>query len=196
MAPVFVVGVDGLKAISDTGTAFLFFFPGRRRHTRFDCDWSSDVCSSDLYLQPVPIGVAGELAIAADAELPGHPDRYWLQVAVEDVQACVGDGSADGDRSVATSLGRHRVHAASHYGFCRPVFIDEQAVRRVLAPERYGLGAQLLTADDERSGPLRHLLWPQVQLQSLQVRRGELDQAVSSRCAQRAGERLGTRLIG
>src|SRR2546430_12427045 len=30
-----------------------FFFSSRRRHTRFDCDWSSDVCSSDLslYLQ-------------------------------------------------------------------------------------------------------------------------------------------------
>src|SRR2546430_13434418 len=25
------------------------FFSSRRRHTRFDCDWSSDVCSSDLY---------------------------------------------------------------------------------------------------------------------------------------------------
>src|SRR5256886_13723488 len=25
-----------------------FFFASRRRHTRFDCDWSSDVCSSDL----------------------------------------------------------------------------------------------------------------------------------------------------
>src|SRR5207237_5997224 len=25
-----------------------FFFSGRRRHTRFKCDWSSDVCSSDL----------------------------------------------------------------------------------------------------------------------------------------------------
>src|SRR5256886_11921120 len=24
------------------------FFSSRRRHTRFDCDWSSDVCSSDL----------------------------------------------------------------------------------------------------------------------------------------------------
>src|SRR2546430_12221705 len=24
-----------------------FFFSSRRRHTRFDCDWSSDVCSSD-----------------------------------------------------------------------------------------------------------------------------------------------------
>src|SRR3990167_8275037 len=23
-------------------------FTSRRRHTRFDCDWSSDVCSSDL----------------------------------------------------------------------------------------------------------------------------------------------------
>src|SRR2546427_41857 len=28
---------------------FFFFFSSRRRHTRFDCDWSSDVCSSDLH---------------------------------------------------------------------------------------------------------------------------------------------------
>src|SRR5438132_2371277 len=27
----------------------LFFFSSRRRHTRSLCDWSSDVCSSDLY---------------------------------------------------------------------------------------------------------------------------------------------------
>src|SRR5438309_12124827 len=26
----------------------LFFFSSRRRHTRWNCDWSSDVCSSDL----------------------------------------------------------------------------------------------------------------------------------------------------
>src|SRR2546430_5360474 len=26
----------------------IFFLSSRRRHTRFDCDWSSDVCSSDL----------------------------------------------------------------------------------------------------------------------------------------------------
>src|SRR4030066_2441468 len=26
-----------------------FFFSSRRRHTRFKCDWSSDVCSSDLW---------------------------------------------------------------------------------------------------------------------------------------------------
>src|SRR2546430_6672732 len=33
-----------------------FFFSSRRRHTRFDCDWSSDVCSSDL--ASAAIGVA------------------------------------------------------------------------------------------------------------------------------------------
>src|SRR5260370_24267985 len=29
-------------------TLYFFFFSSRRRHTRFKCDWSSDVCSSDL----------------------------------------------------------------------------------------------------------------------------------------------------
>src|SRR6266481_8200209 len=28
---------------------FVFFFSSRRRHTRWNCDWSSDVCSSDLF---------------------------------------------------------------------------------------------------------------------------------------------------
>src|SRR5438309_9686382 len=28
---------------------FFFFFSSRRRHTRWNCDWSSDVCSSDLF---------------------------------------------------------------------------------------------------------------------------------------------------
>src|SRR5689334_24808949 len=27
---------------------FFFFFSSRIRHTRWNCDWSSDVCSSDL----------------------------------------------------------------------------------------------------------------------------------------------------
>src|SRR5438309_9355577 len=31
-----------------SGEFFLFFFSSRRRHTRWNCDWSSDVCSSDL----------------------------------------------------------------------------------------------------------------------------------------------------
>src|SRR2546430_8576251 len=40
-----------------------FFFSSRRRHTRFDCDWSSDVCSSDLYeMSTVVRETSGKLA--------------------------------------------------------------------------------------------------------------------------------------
>src|SRR5260370_11739226 len=53
-----------------------FFFSSRRRHTRFKCDWSSDVCSSDL---------------AGDGKVATHPDvisvdraesgdRLWYRV--------------------------------------------------------------------------------------------------------------------
>src|SRR2546430_11766367 len=58
-----------------------FFFSSRRRHTRFDCDWSSDVCSSDLpphheYAVPqlygylVPSSFASEVAWTCGAEGP------------------------------------------------------------------------------------------------------------------------------
>src|SRR2546430_8918264 len=40
------VPVARILVIDDDPT--FFFFSSRRRHTRFDCDWSSDVCSSDL----------------------------------------------------------------------------------------------------------------------------------------------------
>src|SRR2546427_10173492 len=47
-----------------------FFFSSRRRHTRFDCDWSSDVCSSDL-----PPDLAGHaLAHPGGAQAPGQVD--------------------------------------------------------------------------------------------------------------------------
>src|SRR5438309_7992679 len=31
----------------------IFFFSSRRRHTRWNCDWSSDVCSSDLLVAEI-----------------------------------------------------------------------------------------------------------------------------------------------
>src|SRR5215204_7440792 len=39
---------------------FFFFFSSRRRHTRSLCDWSSDVCSSDLELIA---GVRSDVAV-------------------------------------------------------------------------------------------------------------------------------------
>src|SRR2546428_5847894 len=44
-----VVEISGIHAGS-LGILNRFFFSSRRRHTRFDCDWSSHVCSSDLAL--------------------------------------------------------------------------------------------------------------------------------------------------
>src|SRR5260370_39188668 len=39
-----------------------FFFSSRRRHTRFKCDWSSDVCSSDLsYLKRLTPEVVSDM---------------------------------------------------------------------------------------------------------------------------------------
>src|SRR5260370_14329292 len=39
-----------------------FFFSSRRRHTRFKCDWSSDVCSSDLGVAfPLPLHSRGKV---------------------------------------------------------------------------------------------------------------------------------------
>src|SRR2546430_5480865 len=45
------------------------FFSSRRRHTRFDCDWSSDVCSSDL----VPYFMTGFESIPKASE-EARPD--------------------------------------------------------------------------------------------------------------------------
>src|SRR5690606_39709454 len=48
---------------------FFFFFSSRRRHTSFSRDWSSDVCSSDLFGAVGMVGayLAGRMA----AWIPG-----------------------------------------------------------------------------------------------------------------------------
>src|SRR5256885_8156721 len=54
-------GAASLGGVSPAELEMLFFFfSSRRRHTRLQGDWSSDVCSSDLELD---IGVAVELIV-------------------------------------------------------------------------------------------------------------------------------------
>src|SRR3989475_9026644 len=82
---------------------FFFFFSSRRRHTRFDCDWSSDVCSSDLIsggalpavrveLDPVKLAANGvsldQVRTAISATNANRPlgavereDHYWQVTA-------------------------------------------------------------------------------------------------------------------
>src|SRR3989440_12526027 len=65
----------------------LFFFSSRRRHTRSDRDWSSDVCSSDLQAtvsQCARLTVAWSIvllmlvALVFFAQLGGMYSRLWL----------------------------------------------------------------------------------------------------------------------
>src|SRR5882762_11003844 len=49
-----------------------FFFSSRRRHTRFKCDWSSDVCSSDLE-HSVPVIIVAERDRPISRLLLGNP---------------------------------------------------------------------------------------------------------------------------
>src|SRR5688500_3738892 len=57
--PIFRTPHDAFIGYSDllTEQAEVFFFSSRRRHTRLQGDWSSDVCSSDL----LALGISGGL---------------------------------------------------------------------------------------------------------------------------------------
>src|SRR2546430_4632352 len=52
-----------------------FFFSSRRRHTRFDCDWSSDVCSSDL----IGLLVQGHIAVESQQHDTRRGDQGTLR---------------------------------------------------------------------------------------------------------------------
>src|SRR5260370_7783444 len=58
---------------------FVFFFSSRRRHTRFKCDWSSDVCSSDLEEGTVSSGLQ---ELPPEESVPPTLDwDHWLGAA-------------------------------------------------------------------------------------------------------------------
>src|SRR5437588_6721012 len=69
-----------------------FFFSSRRRHTRSLCDWSSDVCSSDLVLiaevhdnyAAALGGVAGHAGLFSTAPALGAFARTILRAALGD----------------------------------------------------------------------------------------------------------------
>src|SRR5688572_33115497 len=68
--------MNGAREVSFIG----FFFSSRRRHTRFDCDWSSDVCSSDLLAELMLArgaveGAEGQL-LEAIARAPARSDAH------------------------------------------------------------------------------------------------------------------------
>src|SRR5256886_7059557 len=80
-----------------------FFFSSRRRHTRFDCDWSSDVCSSDL--SPSSIGYCPPSAAPRLETLP-VPGRLSPTAALPRRPPTLGLADFCFDPSTAEEIGR------------------------------------------------------------------------------------------
>src|SRR5438477_3003421 len=72
--------VHGAARSAAAVSRVFFFFSSRRRHTRLTCDWSSDVCSSDL---PLLIGEHGR---QPRRELPHHGQPLEASVMLEQKQ--------------------------------------------------------------------------------------------------------------
>src|SRR6266481_462590 len=54
---------------------YVFFFSSRRRHTRWNCDWSSDVCYSDLGGPHFKFNEA--VSFMVKCETQAEVDLYW-----------------------------------------------------------------------------------------------------------------------
>src|SRR2546430_3340788 len=75
------------------GTRLALFFSSRRRHTRFDCDWSSDVCSSDLI---GPDELDGEERTDSSRRNRGEDGDGMNETLIEDAENDI-DGGESGD---------------------------------------------------------------------------------------------------
>src|SRR2546430_6834572 len=126
-----------------------FFFSSRRRHTRFDCDWSSDVCSSDLsrlrefprLLRQNPGGVSGEAARfgrrcthyqETSAEITGQSERQdrrarrpnsYFECEIDRARCETGEScrveSEKEQESLAARLWKTNFIAITKSGLCR-----------------------------------------------------------------------------
>src|SRR5690242_5607216 len=99
----------------------LFFFSSRGRHTRLTCDWSSDVCSSDL-------------AVARGPARAGGVDDAGPSGASSDGAAAAG-GSAivgetdDGSTTVAGPRSEERRVGIAGENLLQPRRSDEEVAR-------------------------------------------------------------------
>src|SRR5947207_6532221 len=73
----------------------VFFFSSRRRHTRSLCDWSSDVCSSDLRRGSVCLGIAinEKSGLFGGGKTGGKIDS-GCRLAYSTLLVCDGDNSS------------------------------------------------------------------------------------------------------
>src|SRR5256885_15725373 len=111
-----------------------FFFSSRRRHTRLQGDWSSDVCSSDLLLVIVATGYL--LEAARLVWLEARPDvwayRWWSPAGAALAEGLRSGGmSAVAGWALGTCMWRRRwagwLCLCCCCSFCRPQTICPSA---------------------------------------------------------------------
>src|SRR5260370_42206339 len=82
-----------------------FFFSSRRRHTRFKCDWSSDVCSSDLSsVWRIPVAASGSprrVGNLVAEDIAWSHDGNWLAY-VQGTQLFLANADGSSSRLLAS----------------------------------------------------------------------------------------------
>src|SRR5260370_31110328 len=87
----------------DDAPEFFFFFSSRRRHTRFKCDWSSDVCSSDL-AGATDLVVRCDCHVGSDGQAQEH--GLFLAVLGHEADAVTHGVARPGERHRPAEIGR------------------------------------------------------------------------------------------
>src|SRR6476646_9330025 len=127
--------VDPRRAVSEAlrdGPGRLVFFSSRRRHTRSLCDWSSDVCSSDVaqVLQGDILTTGAEVA-----EFEARFAAYLGQRHAFGVTSCTGAlhmallalDIGPGDEVITTPMSFVATATAILEAGATPVFVDVEA---------------------------------------------------------------------
>src|SRR5689334_24822393 len=107
-----------------------FFFSSRRRHTRWNCDWSSDVCSSDL---------AGPVQGVRDHASTGRV--VWVKV------------STDQNHAIELLKARPEVSAAeAEDGHVKITLVNHDTDHSIVADTLVRGGARLIELREDQLG--------------------------------------------
>src|SRR6266480_1042753 len=154
---------------------FFFFFSSRRRHTRLTCDWSSDVCSSDLGQE-----LAGRTAFEQEGRDRLLAQRAAVRELEEDLQRrAEGSRALEGERA---ALERERAELGQQLA-------DASQERARRAETEWAATAQVGTRAEQATALARAAAQAAAGLEQARRRVAELkEQETHGRAARRQAE--------